>query len=470
MVKLFRYKQVARITLFGNDDLLLNDPNSIYKTQLRGGFYTNEINTKLLKFKIDGNLQNLQLSNNCKLVLESVFLPNLNDYAANAYYQANVATALGHAAFILWYDTYNGAQFAFNAANNALLQSNVAYRQANTGTQLAQAAFNYANTKIDTIEKALANNFTPYYYTTAISNSVNSIVVGGAPVQNAQVWGTYTVTQVLDTILFPTLSPTYTIPSIGLSANNSGTFEIGRSINQSLTITASENDAGPFTQLNITRNGSNIVTNSSPNRTTIGNIAAQYGFNDPNNPNYSYDTSYTDAYTISGGATTWSGYGNYGAGLAKQNNKGAVDGSAFAVRSTTAPQSAATNFGTNSIVITGIYPYFWGKSSTQPTSETIANAIQSGTANKVLAVGSGTLTITYNASSEYVWFAVQTGYGNKSTWYNTALNNGTIGTGQFISSPVSQPVTSPDGYWTGVTYKIYISGYATTTSGSLQFS
>ena len=34
MVKLFRYKQVARITLFGNDDILLNDANSIYKTQL----------------------------------------------------------------------------------------------------------------------------------------------------------------------------------------------------------------------------------------------------------------------------------------------------------------------------------------------------------------------------------------------------------------------------------------------------
>ena len=77
MVKFFRYKQIARITLFGNDDLLLNDPNSIYKTQLRGGFHTDEVNTKLLRFKIDGNLQNLQLSNNCKLVLESVFMPNL---------------------------------------------------------------------------------------------------------------------------------------------------------------------------------------------------------------------------------------------------------------------------------------------------------------------------------------------------------------------------------------------------------
>jgi hypothetical protein len=87
MVKFFRYKQIARITLFGNDDLLLNDPNSIYKTHLRGGFYTDEVNTKLMRFKVDGNLQNLQLSNNCKLVVESVFLPNLNDYVANTFVQ-----------------------------------------------------------------------------------------------------------------------------------------------------------------------------------------------------------------------------------------------------------------------------------------------------------------------------------------------------------------------------------------------
>lgn len=84
-MKLFKYKQVARIALFGYDDLLLNDANSMYKTQLRGGFHTDEINTKLLRFKLDGNIQNLQLSKNCKLVLESVFLPDLYDYDDTAH-------------------------------------------------------------------------------------------------------------------------------------------------------------------------------------------------------------------------------------------------------------------------------------------------------------------------------------------------------------------------------------------------
>jgi len=362
-----------------------------------------------------------------------------------------------------------------------------AYTQANTGVTLAQASFDKANTilandiylqnvinsqntTIQNIASTLSGNFAPNLYTTAVSNSVNSIALGGAPVQNAQIWGTYTITQVLDTLLFPTINPTYTTPSISLSANYSGTYEIGVGINQSLTLTGNKNDAGAFTQLRIARNGTNLITNSSPTTTSIGNIGSQYGYNDPNNPNYSYTATYTDTYIIPSGTTTWSGSGSYGAGLAKQNNKGATDTTSFAIRSSSAPQSADSNFGSNSVSITGIYPYFWGVSSTQPTAASIASSIQAGTANKVLAVGSGTLTITYNASSQFVWFAVQSSYGNKSTWYNTALNNGSIGTGQFILSPVSQSVTSPSGYWSGVTYNIYISGYATTTSGTLQFS
>jgi len=214
-----------------------------------------------------------------------------------------------------------------------------------------------------------------------------------------------------------------------------------------------------------------INANNSPPATATTNIGPQFGAADPNNPNYFYANTYIDSNTIVSGTTTWQGLGNYSAGLAKLNNKGATDSNAFAVLSTTNPQSAnATTFASTTSVITGIYPYFWGVSSTQPTAASIATAIQAGTANRVLAVGSGALTITYNASSQYVWLAVQTGYAAKTTWYNTALNNGLIGAGQFILAGVSQAVTSPSAYWSGVTFNIYISGYATTTSGTLQFS
>jgi len=386
-------------------------------------------------------------------------------YTQASYDKANSANVLAQAA-------YNAA----NAAGSSAF-TQAAFDKANSANVLAQSSYDAANTVQGGLASANANiiyllgNTSPYNYNTAIGNTVNSISVGGATVQNASVWKTLTIVQVLDSILFPTLGPSYTIPTIVLTANNSGTFEIGQVINQSLTATGSKNDAGAFTQIRINRNTINLTTNNSPTVTSISNIAAQYGFSDPNNQNYSYANTYTDSNTIVSGTTTWTGYGNYGAGLAKLTNKGTTDTNAFAVLSTTNPQSANNaGFASTSTSITGIYPYFWGISSTQPTTASIAAAIQAGTATRVLAVGSGTLTITFAASSQYVWLAVQTGYAAKTTWYNTALNNGSIGSGQFILSPVSQAVTSPSAYWSGVNFNIYISGYATTTSGSIQFS
>jgi hypothetical protein len=370
-------------------------------------------------------------------------------YSQAAYAQANLTSG------------------GLNTANGNTIFLAGALATTNANTVFLTGVNNTQNANIS----VLFTNTSPNLYLTTVGSSVNSIALGGAPVQNAQVWGTYTIVQVLDTLLFPTTGPTYTIPTITLSANNSGTFEIGQPINQALTVTGTKNDAGVFTQLRINRNTINLTTNTSPTTTTTTNIASQFGFSDPNNQNYTYANTYVDANTIVSGATTWTGYGNYNAGLAKLNNKGVTDSNAFAVLTTTAPQAAnATTFATASTTITGIYPYFWGVSSTQPTAASIATAIAAGTQNKVLAVGSGTLTITYNASSQYIWIAVQTGYAAKTTWYNTALNNGSIGAGQFILSPVSQAVTSPNAYWSAVNYNIYISGYATTTSGTIQFS
>jgi hypothetical protein len=160
--------------------------------------------------------------------------------------------------------------------------------------------------------------------------------------------------------------------------------------------------------------------------------------------------------------------------LVKKDNKNISDTRTFAVRSTSAPQSAASDLTTNNLSVTGIYPYFWGKvaaTSGKPTAAQIAGIIQTntpGTSNKVLADASGTITITFDASSEYVWVAHEASLTNKTKWYNTANNLGNIGAGNFIESPVQQNVTSPQGYWTAVSFDIYISGSATNTSGSHQ--
>jgi hypothetical protein len=305
-------------------------------------------------------------------------------------------------------------------------------------------------------------------YNTLISDDVQSIAVGGATAQPASTWKSKNIVEVLDTILFPDVAPTYTVPTISISGSQSGIKEIGSTLSQSLTLIAVENDAGVFTGLTITRSGTSIANSANPTGTTTTSIASQFGYTDPNNPNYSYTLSATDSVTVVNGSTSWSGTGTYSAGLPKQNNKGVTDTRTATVRSTSAPQSASS-ISASTITVTGIYPYFWGKSSTQPSASSIAAAILAGTTNKVLTAANGTVTVTYGAVGEYVWLAHAASYTAKTVWYNTELNRGNIGAGNFILAPVTQAVSSPDTYWSTVNFSIYISDGATTTNGALEF-
>lgn len=349
-----------------------------------------------------------------------------------------------------------------------------AYAQANAARQQANAAYDAANNNQVTVvaNNGLAINGSDVMttiYDTTISDSVSSVVVGGAAVANAAVWRTKNIVQVLDAILFPDLDPTYTVPTITISATITGTREIGETINQALTSVGTKNDANTFTQIAFRRGSTTINTNTSLVTAGTTNVANQYGYVNPNNPNQTYTGTNTDVYVVTAGSTSWLARGSYGAGVAKKNNKGVDDTRTPAVRTTTAPQAACTTFDSSTTSITGIYPYFWGVSSTQPTAASIAADIAAGTTNKVLADATGTVTVTFNASSQYVWLAHIGTATSKTKWYNTALNNGDIGAGQFILAPVNQNVNSPQSYWTGVSFKVYISGFATTTSGSIEF-
>lgn len=314
------------------------------------------------------------------------------------------------------------------------------------------------------------NNVLSTIYNTLVADSVNSTAVGGASAQAAAVWKAKTLVDVLDSILFPDLLPTYTIPTLSIGSTQSGVLEIGTPINQTITLTATENDAGAFSYLSINRAGSSIYNTNSLTAQDATDIASQYGYNDPNNPNKKYVVSYNDTTgTVTASSITWTGSGDYAAGLAKKNNKGVDDTRSFAVRSANAPQAASTGFQSSSVSVSGIYPYFYGKSSTAPTAGTIATQIASNLGFKVLTAASDDLTITFNASAEYVWLAVYADYPLKTRWYNTALNNGNIGDGQFILSSTSYAISSPQGLWSGKTYNIYISSGATNTEGSIIF-
>jgi hypothetical protein len=307
-------------------------------------------------------------------------------------------------------------------------------------------------------------------YNTLIADSVNSVAVGGAATAAAAAWKAKSLVDVLDTILFPDIAPTYTVPSISITYTQSGILEIGTPINQTITVTATENDADAFSYLSVNRDGSSIYNSNSPTIQSASDIGAQYGYDNPNNPNRKYVVSHTDTTgTVSSNTVSWNATGNYGAGLAKNNNKGITDARAALVRSTNAPQAASTGFSSSSVSVSGIYPYFYGKSSTLPTAAAIAALISANSGHKVLSSASDNITVTFNAAAEYIWLAVHSSYQAKTKWYNTGLNNGSIGAGQFILAPVQYAIDSPQSLWSGEAYDIYISSGATNTEGSIIF-
>jgi hypothetical protein len=298
-----------------------------------------------------------------------------------------------------------------------------------------------------------------------VPTSVGGIISGTSV---AQLTGK-TVIDLFNDLLFPTVLPTYTLPTIIMTGPATTTVEAGSTYAPSINLYGDKNDAALYTQLRILRNSSSIFTDVTLTQSSITDIAAQYGYTDPNNPNYRYTispTPYSESYIIPSGVTsvtTYQGDGNYNAGTGKQNNKGIYDVRTPAVRSTSAPQAASNNFGSTIYGVTGIFPYFYGISDTIPDVNMIASAISTGTATKVLATADGTLSIPYNISGKFIWFAYENNYATKTIWYVNALDNGSINN-SFITVAATNTVDSPNGYWSGITFKMHWSQYVTVQS------
>ena len=329
----------------------------------------------------------------------------------------------------------------------------------------------------------VTNSLVDTTYNTSLDSSLSMPTTVGGIASGTTVASLYgkNFVQLFDDLLFPTVNPTYTIPTISVSSTITGIVEIGLTISPTITVTGVENDAGYFSKLVIRRNENSlgvvsIATVSSTASMTVvavSNIASQFGYSDPNNPNFSYQTSTSETYSmpapISGAVSTvvYSGFSDYNIGIAKKNNKGVTHSVAFAVRSTTSPQAPSTNFTSSNQTITGYYPYFYGKSATQQSATQIKSIIESGLAGfatKVVNTGAGSLSMAFNATGEWPWFAIFDSYTTKTTWYENALNNGSIGgVTDLFASPTTLSITSPDGYWI-VNYKIYPANKVTTIS------
>jgi hypothetical protein len=97
------YKQVCRLCFLGIDDELKNDASSVYTTNINSSFFpiptaitsmaateyenqkygvkavtfTQRTNTKRMRFSLNGGLNNINLSNKAKIIIESVTIPNI---------------------------------------------------------------------------------------------------------------------------------------------------------------------------------------------------------------------------------------------------------------------------------------------------------------------------------------------------------------------------------------------------------
>ena len=284
-------------------------------------------------------------------------------------------------------------------------------------------------------------------YNTAVPDATVSMAVGGASAAAASAWKTKTVVQVLDEILFPTvLASIGTNKSVSLAVSGtSGVLEIGESYSRTLTAT--------FNRGTIL-NGSG-TTNSNP----LVGVVEDYTFTGTgisSTTQTGNTLSFTS--TVVSGSNNWAVTATHGAGSgAYFDNKGIagtnLNGSRVA--------GSATD-SSSSPTITGLHPYYYYKSSSPITSAAMVAAIEDGTATKVIASSSGTLSIPYNVSAQYLAVAYPTTSTLKTRYYVTVSDADVI-------TVVFQAVTTTSvttALWTQ-TYNVHVSKSALTNTNAI---
>jgi hypothetical protein len=281
-------------------------------------------------------------------------------------------------------------------------------------------------------------------YNTSIADSVVSVAVGGAPAAPASAWKTKTVAQVLDDILFPTiLASVSSAKSATLAVSGaSGTLEVGTSVARTLTATLNRG----------TISDGSGATNTNP----LVGAASAYTFTGTgisSTTQAGNALSFTAA--IAAGANSWAVSVAHGAGSgAYFNNKGTA-GTNLDSQRVAGTSSASTG------TITGVYPFYYLKSVSPITATSMAAAIQGGTATKVVASSTGTLSIPYAPTAQYVAVAYPAASTTKTLYFVTALDSGAI---TVIFAPVATQTVST-ALWSQ-SYKIHVSTGALTNSNA----
>jgi hypothetical protein len=167
----------------------------------------------------------------------------------------------------------------------------------------------------------------------------------------------------------------------------------------------------------------------------------------------------TLAFTTSvvSGSNSWAVTAAHAAGTGDYFDNKGVAGTNLTAQRASGTITAAASTPT----ITGVHPFYHLKSSTPISAADMVAAIENGTAAKIIASSTGTITIPYAPAAQYLAVAYPSTSTTKTRYFVTALDNGAI-------TVVFQPVTTlsvTTALWTQ-SYKIHTSAGALTNSAA----
>ena len=275
------------------------------------------------------------------------------------------------------------------------------------------------------------------------SNITADLAVGAINAGDVIASGT-TLQAFIQKLVTITYNPTIVNPSFYLGSNAS-TVEVGTSVSFSLNFSF---DRGHIY-------GSTSGTwNPYYNQGYTAGAATSYTINGTTQAGSSLLIS---GYTVLLGSNVFYATVTYGIGIQPLNSKGG---------NYSTPYPAGTSPSQNTS-FEGIYPYFWYKSNSPISNASMQAAIASGAATKVVGDSTGTITINFAATGEYLAVAYPSTSATKTVWYVNALDNGSIPGGVFGSASIL-PCSSSSGYWSSVNYKIHVTAGLITQSNPME--
>jgi hypothetical protein len=257
--------------------------------------------------------------------------------------------------------------------------------------------------------------------------------------------------ELFEELLVPTLYPVLTNPSSSMSLSPSGTFEVGCHIPLCILSCFDAGCINPqFTATCSKRsNGVNLYC-------LTGTQTAPGAFS-CTSPTFTFPAG---TYELLYGTQTWGSCQHYNCGVQPKDSKSYNYCSPLIAGETSAISAS----------LTGIYPYYYGKlvAGSRPA---VTNSLVTG-GTKVVADSSGTVTVSFNSStSEYTWLAIPYTATAKTCWYVNALDNGHVNCAPSDKYPDECliGITSGQGCWSGINYKVYMSGTVGAISAPMEF-